>query len=75
MAYDIYGNHLTPGHCEVHPDVYESYPCRHCYEESERQDYYSFLQQDPMEEEYANYYYEEMYRDVFMRFECKQMWE
>ncbi len=30
MAFDIYGNHLRPGYCEVHPDVRESYPCSEC---------------------------------------------
>lgn len=30
MAFDIYGNNLRPGHCEVHPDVHEEYPCSMC---------------------------------------------
>ena len=30
MAWDIYGEHLRPGYCEVHPDVPESYPCHLC---------------------------------------------
>lgn len=34
MAYDIYGNNLASGHCEVHPWVGESYPCSLCYAES-----------------------------------------
>lgn len=33
MAYDIFGNHLQPGHCEVHPDVAEPYPCTCCFED------------------------------------------
>ena len=36
MAYDIYGNHLRPGHCEVHPDTRGDYPCSCCIEESHR---------------------------------------
>lgn len=34
MTYDIYGNHLRRGHCEVHPWVHEEYPCSICYSES-----------------------------------------
>ena len=30
MAFDIYGGHLRPGYCEVHPDVPEPYPCYEC---------------------------------------------
>lgn len=30
MAYDIYGNNLRPGFCEVHPHVAEPYPCSIC---------------------------------------------
>lgn len=31
MAYDIYGNNLRIGYCEVHPQVNEEYPCSLCY--------------------------------------------
>lgn len=34
MAYDIYGNNLRRGYCEVHPNVHEEYPCSLCYQES-----------------------------------------
>ncbi len=30
MAFDIYGNNLRSGYCEVHPDVHEEYPCSEC---------------------------------------------
>lgn len=30
MAYDIYGNDLRKGYCEVHPNVHEEYPCELC---------------------------------------------
>ncbi len=30
MAYDIYGDRLRRGYCEVHPDVAEEYPCSVC---------------------------------------------
>lgn len=32
MGYDIFGEILTPGSCEVHPHVSEPYPCSLCYE-------------------------------------------
>lgn len=34
MAYDIFGNDLRKGHCEVHPHVHEEYPCSVCYAEN-----------------------------------------
>ena len=30
MSFDIYGNTLRPGYCEVHPDVHEPWPCFVC---------------------------------------------
>lgn len=33
MSWDIYGNSLRNGHCEVHPHVHESYPCSVCMSE------------------------------------------
>ena len=53
MAFDIYGNHLRPGYCEVHPDVKEEYPCRLCMEEYEH-NYY--LEQERYEYETAMKY-------------------
>lgn len=37
MKTDIYGNSLRPGHCEVHPQVAEEYPCSLCIKEREIQ--------------------------------------
>lgn len=34
MSYDIWGNPLKSGYCEVHPDVHSPYPCECCLEES-----------------------------------------
>lgn len=36
MSWDIYGNHLRRGHCEVHPHVHEEYPCSICMAERNR---------------------------------------
>lgn len=33
MSWDIYGNPLQRGHCEVHPHVHEEYPCSVCISE------------------------------------------
>jgi len=33
MPYDIYGNPLRRGYCEVHPNVREKYPCSECFYE------------------------------------------
>lgn len=34
MSWDIYGNPLARGHCEVHPHVHEEYPCSVCIAEN-----------------------------------------
>jgi hypothetical protein len=64
MAWDIYGNTLERGHCEVHPWVHEEYPCPVCF--AERQQYDAELEarrEAHLEEERA--YYEELTRDSF----------
>ena len=33
MSFDIYGQNLRRGYCEVHPDVPEEYPCFFCRQE------------------------------------------
>lgn len=33
MAWDIYGNNLRRGYCEVHPHVQQEYPCDICCRE------------------------------------------
>ena len=33
MAFDIHGNDLEKGFCEVHPYVKQEYPCRICLQE------------------------------------------
>ena len=38
MAWDIYGNHLTPGYCEVHPHISQEYPCWICLDEIRREE-------------------------------------
>lgn len=36
MAYDIHGERLEPGHCEVHPWVHMEYPCPECHAAKEK---------------------------------------
>lgn len=38
MSFDIHGNPLSPGHCEVHPWVHAEYPCPQCVHEREQND-------------------------------------
>ena len=38
MSYDIYGNPLQRGHCEVHPHVAEEYPCSVCMADKRQRD-------------------------------------
>lgn len=47
MAYSIYGTPLRPGHCEVHPDVAQPYPC----DEDLYDDRYEQRQPEPTTEE------------------------
>ena len=54
MAFDIYGERLERGHCEVHPWVHEEYPCPVCYRENDKRkvddrqakEYYAAMEQD-----------------------------
>lgn len=36
MSWDIYGNTLRRGYCEVHPHVNQEYPCSLCHEEQRK---------------------------------------
>ena len=38
MPYDIYGQDLRNGFCEVHPYVEQEYPCQICCQEIEREE-------------------------------------
>ena len=66
MAYDIYGNNLASGHCEVHPWVGESYPCSLCYAENnskqQRQPDYDTRAEAEYYAEMERVHYEELAR-------------
>jgi len=65
MAYDIYGNYLKPGHCEVHPWVNEPYPCCQCMEEE-------WDEKRQMDEEYERYCKEQMRKEYIKHLEQSQ---
>ena len=47
MSYDIYGNHLRRGYCEVHPDIPEPWPCYLCLEANRYQNQEQLPYPDP----------------------------
>jgi len=63
MAYDIYGNNLKRGHCEVHPQVAEEYPCSLCYAEHDRQEQ-NRQEQNRQEQEYYKQQEKEHYKQM-----------
>ena len=70
MTYDIYGNNLASGHCEVHPWVGEIYPCSLCYAESKPK-------HDPRQKEYERAeaeHYAEMERAYYEDIAKKNNW-
>jgi len=62
MSYDIYGNNLQAGHCEVHPHVHEEYPCSSCVLEMQRYDAQSWYDQSAETEHYLVQATEEIHR-------------
>jgi hypothetical protein len=59
MAFDIYGGILRRGHCEVHPEIAEPYPCYICiaegeYELQREEDHYSEMENEREQDYYAN---------------------
>jgi hypothetical protein len=71
MAYDIYGNNLRRGFCEVHPHVNEEYPCSLCYAEEDnrrcQKSQYEMMH-DEMQKEYYSQMESEMRTEFFI--EC-----
>jgi|GEM_PF-5443476 len=51
MSYDIYGNDLKEGYCEVHPHIPEYYPCHICCQEIDRENKRHQQQQHPEQPE------------------------
>ena len=59
MSWDIFGNYLKPGYCEVHPDVAEPYPCYYCYQERDEEE----QAQQQQREDYEKEMYEQYLKD------------
>lgn len=65
MAYDIYGERLERGHCEVHPWVHQEYPCSVCYSEDKKYDYEKQMRKQ-MEKEMTEEYWRDMEREHYL---------
>lgn len=59
MTWDIHGQPLERGHCEVHPWVHMEYPCNVCLADNERRQLEKQQEQD-YAEEMERAYYEDM---------------
>ena len=66
MAFDIYGDVLRRGHCEVHPHVHEDYPCGLCLAES--------TSKKQLEREYAKQCEQEA-NDYYAGLYAEYLWE
>lgn len=65
MSFDIYGNNLLRGHCEVHPYVHEPYPCSVCFRDADEQ-------KRMREQEYEHYRALEIEQSLMMEAEYKE---
>lgn len=69
MPYDIYGQPLERGFCEVHPHVRQEYPCELCraehdrHEREHREHYKSMAEQERA-------YYARQYAEIEIRSWC-----
>lgn len=61
MSYDIYGERLERGHCEVHPWVHQGYPCSVCMADYDRHKREK-REQERMESKMRQDYEDEMIR-------------
>lgn len=58
MSWDIYGERLERGHCEVHPWVGEEYPCSICCMEDDKRRHDKQLEKEYYEQLEKEYYEE-----------------
>ena len=63
MSFDIYGNDLARGHCEVHPYVHEEYPCSVCMMDNRRKQEEK-RQMREMQAEQERQYYDDMAKEA-----------
>jgi hypothetical protein len=62
MAWDIYGEPLRRGFCEVHPWVQQGYPCQLCYMEDDKRRQQK-IDQSAAKKAEAEAYYDELYAE------------
>lgn len=56
MSWDIHGNPLRTGYCEVHPTVHEYWPCSYCQQEASEAEAYRLAEAEyHAEQERAHY--------------------
>jgi len=65
MSYDIYGQSLRRGHCEVHPDIHQEYPCVMCLAR-EREDQENREERDHYEQEMYEQYCRDMISEIII---------
>lgn len=67
MSWDIYGNPLQRGHCEVHPYVHEEYPCSLCMNESYQYEERKKIEREMQaqcERDYEKYHNEQLFIEL-----------
>ncbi len=69
MAWDIYGNHLQKGNCEVHPWVGEEYPCYQCRQSEE-----NYQRQNDAEREHAEAIEGDYYKSLSIEYCENESW-
>ena len=60
MAFDIYGQRLERGHCEVHPWVHSEYPCPVCLQDASNKRRQRDEHDRAMTEQYNEYWREQL---------------
>ena len=65
MSYDIYGQSLRRGHCEVHPEMHQEYPCDICIG-NERESYEDTVSRDHYEQEMYEQYCRDMISEIIV---------
>jgi len=65
MSYDIYGQTLRRGYCEVHPDMHQKYPCDMCMA-NEREYYENSVDRDHYEQEMWEQYCKDMISEIIV---------
>jgi hypothetical protein len=68
-GYDIYGEPLLIGHCEVHPWMAIEYPCPQCFADDERRRNHEKAEREYWEK-IEREYWEEVEREYIESLQC-----